>query len=205
MVTTPGISPSTTCKILSIPFSAKYNLKMSNLCDTLVELNNCYSVTCVCVNALRTILHLTLVTHGQLLSVKLGATKRMDIPFITHNILLITVLLCMCKPYMCRHIVPRTMWRVLHLSSNQKLLQVQEYTQVLMQITSRPYPYLPYYTPMPHARKQFLNVCPTKPMKIIVLLLPIGRSLSTNKWPCHMEALSPWNPCHNPNNVPWTY
>ena len=36
------------------------------------------------------------------------------------------------------------------------------------------------------ACKQVLNACPIETMNIIVLLLPLG--LSTDKWPCHMEA-----------------
>ena len=139
MVATPGITPSTTCKISSVPLSSKYNLKMSNLCaqcDTLVELNNRYLVACVHANALRVILHLALITNGQLLRVKLGATKCTYYPIITRNILFIIVLLCMCNPYMCRHVFRRTIWRVPHLSSNQKLLQVQKYTHVLMQIST---------------------------------------------------------------------
>ena len=52
---------------------------------------------------------------------RLGATQGTDIPIITHNILIIMVLLCMCSPYMCRFPFLWTIWRVLHLSSNQKL------------------------------------------------------------------------------------
>ena len=89
---------------------------------------------CVCVNAIRTILQFTLVTHGHLFGVKLGATKGTNIPIITHNILIIIVLLCRCGPYMCRNVFPCTIWRVPYLSSNQKLLQMQEYTHVLMQL-----------------------------------------------------------------------
>ena len=36
--------------------------------------------------------------------------------------------------------------------------------------------------------KQVLNACPVEAMNIIVLLLPLGQRLSTDKWPCHMEA-----------------
>ena len=42
--------------------------------------------------------------------------------------------------------------------------------------------------PVPHACKQVLNACPIETMNIVVLLLPLGQRLSTNKWPCHMEA-----------------
>ena len=35
---------------------------------------------------------------------------------------------------MCTYVFPRTIWRVPYLSSNQKLLQMQEYTHVLMQL-----------------------------------------------------------------------
>ena len=55
---------------------------------------------CVCVNAIHTILQFILVTHGHLFRVRLGATKGTDIPIITHNILIIIVLLCRCSPYM---------------------------------------------------------------------------------------------------------
>ena len=32
------------------------------------------------------------------------------------------------------------------------------------------------------------NMCPIETMNIVVLLLVISQSLSTDKWPCHMEA-----------------
>ena len=142
----------------------------------------------MCVNAIRTILQLTLVTHGHLLRVRLGATKGTNIPIITHNILIIVVLLCRCGPYMCRYVFPRTIGRVPYLSSNQKLLHMQEYTHVLMQLRTGSPPYVPYDAPVPQACKQVLNVCPIETMNIIVLLLPLGQRLSTDKWPCHMEA-----------------
>ena len=63
--------------------------------------------------------------------------------------LIIIVLLCRCGPYMCRYVFPRTIWRVPYLSSNQKLLQMQEYTHVLMQLrTGSP----PYATSSLHSR-----------------------------------------------------
>ena len=142
----------------------------------------------MCVNAIRTILQFTLVTHGHLLTVRLGATKGTKIPIITHNILISIVLLCRCSPYMCRYVFPRTIWRVPYLSSNQKLLQMQEYTHVLMQLRTGSPPYVPYDALVPQACKQVLNVCPIETMNIIVLLLPLGQRLSTDKWPCHMEA-----------------
>ena len=128
---------------------------------------------CVCVNAIRTILQFTLVTHGHLFRVRLGATKGTNIPIITHNILIIIVLPCRCSPYMCRYVFPRTIWRVPYLSSNQKLLQMQEYTHVLMQLRTGSPPYVPYNAPVPHACKQVLNACPIETMNIIVLLLPL--------------------------------
>ena len=50
---------------------------------------------CVCVNAIRTILQFTLVTHGHLFRVRLGATKGTNIPIITHNILIILIFCCL--------------------------------------------------------------------------------------------------------------
>ena len=91
-------------------------------------------------------------------------------------------------PSMCRYVFPRTIWRVPYLSSNQKLLQMQEYTHVLMQLRTGSPPYVPYDAPVPQACKQVLNACPIETMNIIVLLLPLGQRLSTDKWPCHMEA-----------------
>ena len=166
----------------------------------MTQLQNQRNVTlsqvCVCVNAIRTILQFaicnyniaTLVTHEHLFMVRLGATKGTNIPIITHNILIIIVLLCRCNPYMCRYVFPRTIWRVPYLSSNQKLLQMQEYTHVLMQLRTGSPPYVPYDALVPHACKQVLNTCPIETMNIIVLLLPLGQHLSTNKWQCHMEA-----------------
>ena len=143
--------------------------------DTVAESKKCHIVTCVCLNAIRTILQFTLVTHGHLLRVRLGATKGTNIPIITHNILIIIVLLCRCSPYMCRYVFPRTIWRVPYLSSNQKLLQMQEYTHVLMQLRTGSPPYVPYDAPVPHACKQVLNACPIETMNIIVLLNSTGR------------------------------
>ena len=60
--------------------------------------------------------------------------------------------------------------------SNQKLLQMQEYTHVLMQLGTGSPPYVPYDAPMPHACKQVLNTCPIETMNVVVLLLPIGQS-----------------------------
>ena len=158
----------------------------------MTQLQNQRNVTlshvCVCVNAIRTILQFTLVTHGHLFRVKLGATKGTNIPIITHNILIIIVLLCRCGPYMCRYAFPWTIWRVPYLSSNQQLLQMQEYTHVLMQLRTGSPPYVPYDAPVPHACKQVLNACPIETINIIVLLLPLGQRLLTDKWPCHMEA-----------------
>ena len=125
-------------------------------------------------NAVRTILPLTLVTHGHLLRVRLGTTKGTYIPIITHNILIIIVLLCRCGPYMCRYMLAWTIWRVPYLSSNQKLLQMQEYKDLLMQRCT--------------GYKQVLNSCPIETMHIVVFRLSLGQSLSTDKGPYHMEA-----------------
>ena len=147
-------------QLFSGPLSTKYTLRIRNLCaqhDTVAESKKCHTVTCVRVNAIRTILQFTLVTHGHLFRVKLGATKGTNIPIITHNILIIIVLLCRCGPYMCRYVFPWTIWRVPYLSSNQKLLQMQEYTHVLMQLRTGSPPYVPYDAPVPHACKQVLK------------------------------------------------
>ena len=143
---------------------------------TIVELKHCDNVTCMAINAMCTILQLTLFTHGHLLMVRLGATKG------TY------VLLCRCGPYMCGYMFPWTIWRVPYLSSNQKLLQMQEYTHVLMQTSTGSPPYVPYNAPMPHACKQVLNPCPIETMHIVVFLLALRQSLSTDKGPYHMEA-----------------
>ena len=50
------------------------------------------------------------------------------------------------------------------MSSNQKLLQMQEYTHVLVQISTGSPPYVPYNAPMPHACKQVRNPCPIETM-----------------------------------------
>ena len=151
---------STTHFLLSVQLSTKYKIRMSNLCaqhDTLAELKHRDIVTCSRVNAVRTILQLTLVTHGHLLRVRLFATKGTYIPIVTHNILIIIVLLCRCGPYMCGYMFPWTIWRVPYLSSNQKLLQMQEYMHVLMQLSTGSPPYVPYNAPMLHACKQVLR------------------------------------------------
>ena len=66
---------------------------------------------------------------------------------------------------MCRYVFPRTIWRVPYLSSNQKLLQMQEYTHVPMQLGTGSLPYVPYNATMPHACEQVLNTCPIETMK----------------------------------------
>ena len=40
-----------------------------------------------------------------------------------------------------------------------------------------PPPYVPYNAHMPYARKEMLNMCPKETMNIIMLLLPVGKSL----------------------------
>ena len=182
---------STTHVLLSFQLSNKCKIRMSNLCaqhDVVAELKHRDIVTCMRVNAICTILQLTLVTHGHLLRVKLGATKGTYIPIVTHNILIIIVLLCRCGPYMCGYMFPWTICRVPYLCSNQKLLQMQEYTHVLMQISTGSTPYVRYNARMPHACKQVLNSCPIETRNIIVLLLAPHQSLSTVQGPHHMEA-----------------
>ena len=153
-----------------------------------VTLSNSCVCVCVCVNAIGKTLQFTLVTHGHLLRVRLGARKGTYIPIINHNILIIIVLLCRCGPYMCRYVFPRTIWRVPYPSSNQKFLQMQEYTHVLMQLCTGSAPYVPYDSPVLHVRKQVLDTCPIETMEISVLLFSLGQRLSTDKWPCHMQA-----------------
>ena len=58
----------------------------------------------------------------------------------------------------------------------------------LMQLSNRSLPCIPYNAPIPHACKQVLNACSIETLKMVVLLLLIGPSLSTDKWPCNMEA-----------------
>ena len=106
-----GRHPQEHTTVFLVPLSTKYTLRIRNLCaqhDTVAESKKCHTVTCVRVNAIRTILQFTLVTHGHLFRVKLGATKGTNIPIITHNILIIIVLLCRCGPYMCRYVFPWT-------------------------------------------------------------------------------------------------
>ena len=74
------------------------------------------------------------------------------------------------------------------MSSNQKLLQMQEYTHVLVQISTGSPPYVPYNAPIPHACKQVRNPCPIETMHIVVFLLALRQSLSADKGPYDMEA-----------------
>ena len=74
------------------------------------------------------------------------------------------------------------------MSSNPKLRQMQEHTHELMQLSAGSPPYVPYNAPMPHACKQVLNTSPIKPMYIVVLLLVLCQSLSTNQGPYRMDA-----------------
>ena len=189
----PQCPLSTTHVLLSSPLSTKCKIRMSNLCaqhDTVAEFKHRDIVTCMRANAIRTILQTTLVTHGHLLRVRLGATKGTYIPIVTHHILIIIVLLCRCSQYMCRYVFPWTIWRVPYLSSNQKLLQMQEHTHVLMQISTGSPPYVPYNAPMPHACKQMLNLCPIETMHI-VFLLALRQNLSTDKGPHHNRKSKP--------------
>ena len=105
--------PSTTHIRLFVPLLTRNKLIIRNLCaqdDTLVDVKKCHIFICVCVNAIRTILQFTLVTHGHLFGVRLSATKGTYIPIITHNILIIIVLLCRCGPYMCRYVKVDNNW-----------------------------------------------------------------------------------------------
>ena len=77
---------STTHVLLDVQLSSKYKIRMRNLCaqhDTIAQLKHRDIVTCMRVNAIRTILQLTLVTDGHLLRVRLGATKGTYIPIVT--------------------------------------------------------------------------------------------------------------------------
>ena len=94
---------------------------MHNVTQLQKQRNVTLSDVCVCVNAIRTILQCTLVTHGHLFRVGLGATKGTYIPIITDNILSIIVLLWRCGPYMCRYVVPQTIWRVPYLAFESKI------------------------------------------------------------------------------------
>ena len=138
-------------------------------------MSHCHKSVCQC-NPYNIVVH-TCYTwasfHGQT-----WCNKGRIHPIITHNILIILVLLCRCGPYMCRYVFPRTIWRVPNLSSNQKLLQMQEYTHLLMQLGTGSPPYVPYDAPIPHACEQVLNMCPKETLNHIVLLLSLGKSLS---------------------------
>ena len=178
----PKCPLSTTHVLLCVQLSTKYKIRMSNLCaqhDRVAELKHR-------VNAMRTILQSTLVTHGHLLRVRLGATKGTYIHMVTPHILIITVLPCRCSPHMCRYVFPWNIWTVPYLSSNQKLLEMQEYTHVLMQISTGSPPYVPYNAPMPHACKQVLNSCPIETMHIVVFLLALRQSLIDQDPPQHL-------------------
>ena len=149
----PKCPLSTAHVLLSVQLFTRYKI-MSNLCaqhDTAAKLKHHDVITCMCVNAIHTISQLTLVTHGHLLRVKVGAIKGTYIPIVTHHICIIIVFLCRCNPYMCRYIVPRIIWRVPYLALNQKVLQMQEYSHALMQLSigsPQHVPYVPYNAPM---------------------------------------------------------
>ena len=158
------------------------------------------------VNAICAILQLTLVTHGHLLTVRLSATKGTYIPIVTHNILIINVFVRKCAPYMCRRVFP---WTVPYLSSNQKLLQMQEYMHVPMQLNTGSPPYILCGAPMPHACKQVLNM-PYRPSCCIACALrAIAGELTQDHLPpvsskAHkMTTELPSNCCSNaPMNKP---
>ena len=57
-----------------------------------------------------------------------------------------------------------------------------------MHLSTGSHPYVPYNAPMPHACKQVLNTCPIETMYIVVLLLALRQSVSTDTGPYHMEA-----------------
>ena len=133
----PKCPRSTTHVLLFVQLSSKYKIRMSNLCaqhDTIAELKHRDIVTYMCVNAICTILQLTLVTHGHLLRVRLGATKGAYIPIVTHNILIIIVLLCV---HVRVHVAMDHMEGTV-LVFESKLLQMQQYTHILMQISTDP-------------------------------------------------------------------
>ena len=61
-----------------IELSTKYKIRTSNLCaqrDTAADSKHCHGVMRLHVNAIRTMLQLTLVTHGHFLRVRFGANK----------------------------------------------------------------------------------------------------------------------------------
>ena len=72
---------------------------------------------------------------------------------------------------------------------NQKLLQMQKYTHVLMQLSTGSPPGVPYNARMPHACKKVLNSCPIETMHI--LYIPKGDKI---KSACLTPAWVIWSP-----------
>ena len=89
-------------------------------------------------------LQFTLVKHGHLLRIGLGATKGTKSPITIHNTVITIVLLFRYRAHMCGYMFPQIIGKVPHLSSNQTLRQIQEYKHVLMWLGTRSPPYDPY-------------------------------------------------------------
>ena len=74
------------------------------------------------------------------------------------------------------------------LSPDTKLRQVQQNTDILVQISGRTHPHIADNLPMPKACKEVFHPCAIETMRIIIFLLVVTQFLTANKWHGSMDA-----------------
>ena len=83
---------------------------------------------------------------------------------------------------------PRSIGLKPSLSPDTKLRQVQQNTDMLVQISGRTHPHIADNLPMPKACKEVFHPCAIEAMHIIIFLLVVTQFLTTNKWNGSMDA-----------------
>ena len=83
---------------------------------------------------------------------------------------------------------PRSIGLIPRLSPDTKLRQVQQNTDMLVQISGRTHPHIADNLPMPKACKQVFHPCAIETMPIIIFLLVVTQFLTTNKWHGGMDV-----------------
>ena len=83
---------------------------------------------------------------------------------------------------------PRSIGLIHSLSPDTKLRQVQQNTDMPVQISSRTHPHIANNLPMPKACKQVLHPWAIETMHLIIFLLVVTQFLTINKWHGSMDA-----------------
>ena len=92
------------------------------------------------------------------------------------------------SPHKLTHMRPRSIGQIPSLSPDTKLRQVQQNTDMLVQIPGRTHPHIADNLPMPKACKEVFQPLAIETMHIIIFLLVVPQFLTTNEWHGSMDA-----------------